>query len=481
MMGIVVWMAAARAEDTGSTAAPAEVDISAALEKPKKGKWDPKGKAIDPYGRGDAKRKQEAWAEAIPLLVEALDAQPGCGKCLDSLSRALDGAKRYADAVKVGTLMTELYPDKNQGWARIATAHIDAEEFHEAVDATSHFLEVTKDDSYMWWQRNRLLLQLADYEGAEKWLTGAADAGLSAEDAACLKVQILAATGKPVEARELWPTCDAGSNADLKRYSEGWVALAEGDKELAATKLVMAGADDFGRLTIAFIRIDQGKFDMAHNLASKLLEDTTWALDGWLADAEALHGLGKDVEARKILDEHLVGDGWQQKQAAFTLQQVLLKPNGATWPQEVGKRAALLQVAILAGTGDTPAAAAFAADVAEVYGESPALQAALDAHIGGTGVSRAQLAAATTASAPALKKCFDKDKKKNASLAGAVVVGFTIGADGAVTGAATKSSTLTGAPDLEKCTLDEIGKWKLPVVAGATPASAVWTVSYPLP
>lgn len=482
MVGIVAscWLGSvAQAEDVAA-AAPTPVDVAAALEQPKKAKWDPKGKAIDPFGRGDAKRKQEQWGEAIPLLVEAVDAQPGCGKCLNSLARALVGNEQYDDAVKVGELMAALYPDRNEGWARVSDSYNEAERYTEAVEATTKFLGVTKDDSNMWWRRNRLLIQLGDFDGASKWIGEAEAAGLPKEDSACLKVQVLAATGKPVDARELWPTCDGGTNVDLRRYSEGWIALSEGDSELAATRLVMAGADDFARLTIAFIRIEQNKHEMALNLSEKLLVDNGWALDGHLAHVEALHGLGRDAEAAAELDAGLMAEGWAAKHPTYTLQDTLLKPKGETWPKQIAQRAAVLRVAILAGTGDVAAASTLADQVKAVYGESAALSSALDAAFGGTGVGRPAVAQALTGAAPALKKCFDKDKKKNAQLAGTVVVGFTIGADGAVSGQKTQSTTLTGAPDLEKCALDEVAKLKFTVTAGAQPVNVTYPITFPL-
>jgi tetratricopeptide (TPR) repeat protein len=459
-------------------AAGGAVDITPALEQPKKAKWDPKGKAIDPYGRGDSKRGQDQWDEAIKLEVDALAAQPGCGKCLNTLAKSLTGAKRFDDAAKVGQLMVQLYPDKPEGWARVSDAWNEAQKYQEAVDATSKLLELDKANADMWWRRNKLLIQLAKFDDAQNLLGGAEAAGLSKEDTTCLKVQILAATGKPVDGREIWPTCDSGQNVDLKHYTEGWLALAEGDKETASKRLVMAGTDDFARLVIAFIRVDQGKYDMAENLSEKLLSDDTWAIDGQLAAAEALHGLGRDADALKILDQKLMGPDW--KTATYTLEQVLLKPYGEAWPKTVAQRAATLKVAIVAGSGDAVAAGALADEVKGVFGDTPELAKALDAPIGKSGVTRTNLQTALTASTPALKKCFDKEKKKAPTLAGQYVVGFTIGADGAVTGAATKSSTITSA-DLEKCTLGEIGKWKLPVTAGAEAAPAVFAVTYPLP
>ncbi|MEQ1501634.1 MAG: hypothetical protein ABMB14_05355 [Myxococcota bacterium] len=374
------WLVATASADTppapADAAAGLSADISVALEAPKKAKWDPKGKAIDPFGRGDAKRKQEAWGEAIPLLVESLDAQPGCGKCLSSLSKALVGANRHEDAVRVGELMVKLYPDRKEGWERVSDAWNDADAHEaEAIEATTKFLELDKANSNMWWRRNRLLVYIGQFDTAEGWLTKATEAGLPKEDTACLRVQLLAAKGDPVAARDLWSTCDQGDAVELRRYTEGWLALTEGDTETAAKRLMLAGADDFAELTIAYLRLEQQKYDLAANLTTKLLEDTAWPLDAHLARALALHGLGKDDEARQELEANLMGDGWVEKHKAFDLSKMLLKPKGEGWPKSVGLQAAALEVALLTATGDAAGAKSVYDAAVGLYGDVEQLKA----------------------------------------------------------------------------------------------------------
>jgi predicted negative regulator of RcsB-dependent stress response len=349
-----------------------------------------------------------------------------------------------------------------------------------AVEAATKFLsiEAKKTDSNMWFLRHRMLLQLGEYAAAEQWLGTAPSAGLAQPDQVCLKVQLLAAKGETVDARELWPKCDEGENVDLRRYTEGWLALAEGDQELAAKKLVLAGADDFGRLTIAYIRLDQQKPDMAHNLAVKVLEDSGWAADAQLANAEALLAMGKPTEALAEIDKGLMGDGWMEKHAAMAMDHVLLKTRGEGWPKEVAKRAALVKLKSVAAGGDYVAASLLKEQVAKVHGPSPELDAALDLPAGTSGVGRAQIAQQLAADA-VLKRCFEKEKKKNPALAGQVVVDFAIGPDGTVSKAMSKSSTLS-APDLEKCTLDEVGKLKFTPAAGATETPVTYAVVYPM-
>jgi tetratricopeptide (TPR) repeat protein len=361
-------------------APPPAQDIAPALAPPKKkAKWEAKGKALDPYGLGNTKRKQELWPEAIGLLVDSVEVQPGCGQCLNSLALTLDGAKRYDDSLHVGRLLDQLYPDRSDGRRRISDTLDAAQRAQECVEATTRFLELEKADTGMWWRRNRFLLQLGKFDEAATFLDGAVAAGLSKENTACLQIQVKAAQGDPVAARELWATCDAGDNLDLRRYSEGWLAMSEGDSETAAKRLVLAGADDFARLTIAYLRLEQKKPDLALNLVAKINENPAWgwASDLHLAHAEALHGTGKDTEALDLLQKTLMADGWAEKHKSWTLDSVLLKARGQGWPSQVGLRAAALEVSLLAATGQADPAKAIYDQAVAVYGEKPELTSAL--------------------------------------------------------------------------------------------------------
>jgi hypothetical protein len=344
-------------------------DLSAALEVPKKAKWDPKGKTIGPFGRGDAKRKQEAWGEAIPLLVEALDSQPGCGKCLVSLAGALTGAGHFEDAVRVGELLNQLYPERNEGWRKISDAWTEAGMAREAIDATTKYLEVDKASSALWWRRNQLLLQLGAFDEANGFLEAAGAAGLEEKDIACLRVQLLAGQNEVEAAREQWASCSESESLDLKRYSEGWLAMAEGDTELAAKRMTMAGADDFARVTIALLRLEQEKPEMALNILAKLEHGGKWA-DAHLARALALGGVDKGDEALAELRDNGLGGA-----PSLTVEQVLLKPKGAEWPAEVARRAVILEISLLDASGDAEGAAALYEKAKAAYGESEDLAA----------------------------------------------------------------------------------------------------------
>ncbi len=374
------WMVAAVLSTSAAHAEDANVDVTPALQTPKKAKWEAKGKALDPFGRGDTKRKNEDWAAALPLLVEAASKQPGCGKCLDSLSRALIGAERYEDAVKVADLLVQLYPDRDEGHLRISDAWTKAEDWEKAVQATTAILERDKANVGLWWRRNSALRELGWFDQAREFLDGAEAAGVAKPEIACLRITLRAAEGDAVGARGLWEECGTAGNLELKRYAEGWLAMAEGDVELAAKRLVLSGADEqMSRVALAFLRLDQGKHEGALNLSEKMLaEGGAHAWDAWLAKAMALKALGRNDDAAAALKSGPMADGWAEAHPEATATDVVLVARGPDWPKEVGRRAAALHIELLALAGDAEGAKALYDQAVAVHGESDDLKAALE-------------------------------------------------------------------------------------------------------
>jgi tetratricopeptide (TPR) repeat protein len=139
----------------------------------------------------------------------------------------------------------------------------------------------------------------------------------------------------------------------------------------------MAGADDNARLTIALVRLEQHNYEGALNLTNKLLEERPWALDGQLAKAEALHGLGREDEALAALKAELLKDGWPELHEGMALEQVILRQRGTTWPKEVALRAEALAIAISVAKGDQAGAQALYDQAVKVSGENERLKAAL--------------------------------------------------------------------------------------------------------
>jgi len=363
----------------GVAHADEKADITPVLAPVKKPSWDAKGKAIGLYAQGDAKRKKEEWGPAIDFLIPALEAQPGCGQCLNSLSLALVGVHRYEDAAKVGETIEKLYPERKEGPLRVSTAWLEARELEKSLAATERFLamEEQKSDTPMWTRRIRTLIDLGRIDDGHKALDEAPARGVKEATVACLRIQLLATTNQPGPARELWTKCSEEEDVDLRRASEGWLAMAEGDSELAAKRLILSGSDDPARLTIAMMRLDTQGWEAAYNLTTRLVEDNPWAWDARLARATALHELGKDNEALEQLHAGANADGWEQAQANPTMERVLLKPRGKEWPKSVAEQSLALEIRILNEKGDAAGAKALYDRAVAVHGEKPLLVAAL--------------------------------------------------------------------------------------------------------
>jgi len=362
----------------GSPTAHAD-DLSVALQPTKKTHWDPKGKALDPFGRGDAKRRGDDLDAALPLLLSSLKAQPGCGKCLDSLARLLVKAERYDDAVRIGHHLDSLYPDRTEGLLRVAQARETQEDWTATAEAMTAALENEPDSVSLWRRRNTALRLLGDYDQAGTLLEGANDIGVEEGAVACMQIQLHAARGEPEAARALWEPCDEAKSLDLKRTSEGWLALAEGDAELGAKRLAMSGADkNLTRVALAWMRLEQGRAEAALNLAAKVIEeDGAWAWDAHLALAQAHDAMGQPEDALATLTAGPMAPGWEEKHPVAGPRNVMMVPRGPTWPGEVARRAAVLHVSLTARTADADTAQQAYDAVLAVHGASDELTAAL--------------------------------------------------------------------------------------------------------
>jgi hypothetical protein len=296
------------------------------------------------------------------------------------LSKALTGAERYEDAVKVADFLAETWPDRAEGLLRASEARAASHDWEATVDAATAVLARAseKGSVFHWWLRSDALRRLGKADEARELLAGATDAGVPEETVACIEVELLAGQGDAAAAREKWEKCDESEELDLKREAEGWLGLAEGNVELAVKRLAMAGANEnLTRLAQAWLRLDEGKPEAALNLATKVIEDGTEPLwDSWLCKALALQALGKDAEATAVLAEGPLADGWVERHKSLSDKDVILTARGADWPAEVGRRAVTLQIQILAAS-DAEAAKALHDDAVAVYGDNEDLAAAL--------------------------------------------------------------------------------------------------------
>lgn len=354
-----------------ASATDAPIDLGPAMAEAKKPTWEPKGKALEPYGRGDTKADADVWAEALPLLNESLTAQPGCGKCLQSLGEALVGMDHPAEALQVAERMIALFPEHKEGvWLKIEAleaAHRVADE----VAALDAYLALDKASLTAWYERNHLLSLLGRESEALAKLEGAKVAGLKDADIACMKTDAQLMSGDLAGARETFVKCDAtDSLLAMRRTVEGWLLVAEGDNHGAQGKFSQGGVELESRMTLAFVRLDEGKHDQALNLASKLMEDAPWALDPHLVKARALVGLNRKDEAEAALKAVLLADGWQAAHPKATRDLTILASRSSTWGQEVGAQALATQIALLVAKGDAAGAQALHDEAVKVHATS---------------------------------------------------------------------------------------------------------------
>ena len=366
---------------TGSALADEAVDITPALAAAKKPKWDPKGKTIDAYGRGEAKNRQRSKAGGLAasvFLVQAVDTQPGCGKCLNQLASALTYGERYGDAVKVAEHLRDLYPERKEGNRRLATAHFQAKNWTEAAAAYSAAIEQDPKNIILWQNRTDSLRLAGKLDEARSVISGATEQGLDQAAVDCLRIQLAASEGDAAEARKLWASCEEAKNLDVKRFSEGWLAMAEGNTELATTRLAMSGGDEeLTRIALAFLRLDQGKPKAALNLADKAIEEGDDHWDTQVAKARALLSLGRAEEALAVLDAGPMAAGWEEAHKNITVTKVMLTPRGPDWPVEVVRMASAAKIAALVAQGKADEAqAAYDATVA-VHGAHESFDEAL--------------------------------------------------------------------------------------------------------
>lgn len=352
-------------------AAPAfaQDDLAAALVEKGKAQWEPKGKALEAFGRAEPKRTNQSWAEAIPLFVQSLQDQPGCGKCLQGLGRSFIGAKRYDDAVKVGQQMAKLFPDHKEGPYITATAYTRARRPADAIPAWDAFLALDPGSVIGWNLRNQEYLKLEEHDDAQKALDGATKLGEG--DVACFKTQIALGRGAVDDARLSFPKCDETGDVDVQRQVEGWLLLQEGKANEAQSKLAQGGAEEDTRLALALVRLSEGKFDQASNLMAKLLADVDWALDADLAQARALFGLNKGEEALKVLDARLTKAGWEEQHPKYGRNDVILFLASPHRAKDVCMEALALKILVLQSTGDTAGAEALRQAAVKVHGEGP--------------------------------------------------------------------------------------------------------------
>lgn len=356
----------------GASAQAAEVDVAAALVDAKKPKWDPKGKALDPYIQSKFKRKQDKWEEARELLVTVLDHQPGCGKALRDLSYTLVEMEEAELAVQVSDKLVAYFDDRDQAWMTAYEARDAAEQVDSAVEAAKKALELepkslasTRAIQDTLIDANRVSDAAAELDVSE----------LKKADIACLRVRIASLTDALDEAETAAEACEESESGDLKRSAKGWLATAQGDTEQAMKMARDTGDENSSRYNLAVVRRKEGNLTAALNLLDALLRDEPEALDAHALKARCMFELDRGDDARAWLGEHVFADGWMDAHKAGEVM-VVLKAKGEDWPKDQTREAAALQVTLLLLAEDKAGAEALLSSVVEIYGENDTVKAA---------------------------------------------------------------------------------------------------------
>lgn len=121
---------------------------------------------------------------------------------------------------------------------------------------------------------------------------------------------------------------------------------------------------------------------------------------------------------------------------------------------------------------EAPQGSVFAAAKAEPAPAPAAAAAPPPADSGGRTITPAQVKAVVKAKTPQVRACYERELKKQDGLRGKVVLGWTIKADGRVTGArAVRNSTRNTA--MIPCMISAVSSWRFPR------AEAGFDVEYP--
>lgn len=378
-----------------SPAHAVDAEFDQALQPAKKPRWEVKGKAVEPFSRSRIANANEAYDDAVDLLVASLNAQPGCGECLLLLGHVLLNAERDAQASRVGHLLTAFFPEREAGWMLVARSFNAIRNWDGVRDAVEHGLALDPDEISYWHLRHFALLSDGEGDAALDLIDNADTKHLSEEHAACFRMSLHAASARVTEAKELDELCDEAGNLSLKRQVQAFVNIAEGDLGQAASNLVKSGASsNLLRLVKAATHLEHGRAQAALNLIEKIVEEPEgwsddpendgldwvyFASDAYLYKAKALAELGRTSDAIDALKYGPMRDGWRTEHRHAEQFDNLLAWRGPSWHEDVLKESTALYIKLLVQNGESEKADRILSDAKEVWGDVAAFENARNA------------------------------------------------------------------------------------------------------
>lgn len=344
------------------SASAEDVDVAPALAEAKKPRWEPKGSDVQSLrGRARTKLKGKKYDEAVPMYLELMGLQPGCGVCLSELTVALANAGHHDGAQAVAQHLTELFPAMMDSWSRKLLAATEARDFETAL-VTLKELQSRSEKSWTHrWNEVDILLTLGRYDDAGKAIDEAAE-HLEEGDVACYRARVAVAKPDEEAAKEAWASCETDGSEGIRDRVEGWRAVALRDWKTAALHAAQLDDAAAGDLAVAYLRMEEDKPESAVNL---------------LNAAVGHHPKGRDLHVVRALAEYRAGNAEGAK-AALEAQAGLgesgywvLAAAHSDWAQRMGRHVAAVEAA-LAADGGGDAAAILDKAVAD-HGEGPEL------------------------------------------------------------------------------------------------------------
>ncbi|MFT4624322.1 MAG: hypothetical protein ACI8PZ_002981 [Myxococcota bacterium] len=341
-------------------ATAAEVDVSPALVAADKPRWEPKGKDAQALrGQARTKLKGKKYDDAVPMYMELMGIQPGCGVCLAELTKALANGGHSAEALRTAAHLTTLFPELQDSWSRQLEAALVAREFDVALSAVRKLQQMAPSSFEHKWTEVELLLIRGEADAATAALESVGE--LKEGDVACMRARVLYATNSP-EADAVWETCEADGTEGASDRVGGWRAIAQRDWETAALHAAQLGEAAAGDLAVAYLRMEESKPDSAVNLLNAAIKHHPEGRDLHVLHALAAYRAGNADTAKASLEaQAALGDAGYWVLAAAHID----------WPARMARHIAAVQAALAADAGQDSAGVLAAAVAA--HGEGPEL------------------------------------------------------------------------------------------------------------
>jgi tetratricopeptide (TPR) repeat protein len=279
-----------------------DIDLAPALTEAKKPRWEPRSQDAQTLrGRARTKLNSKKYEDAVPMYLELMALQPGCGVCLAELTRALARGEYSAASLQAAEHLTTLYPAMEMSWSRRLEAADLARDHDLALEMLTKLQGFNEKSWTLRWDEVDILLQLGRFADAKAAIEAAGE-NLDAGDAACMMTRVAVAEPDEAAAEEAWATCEADGSEGVRDRVEGWRSIALKDWKNAALHAAGLGDSAAGDLAVAYLRLEEGKPESAVNLLNAAVEHHPNGKDLLIVRALAQLNAGDSDGAKASLD-----------------------------------------------------------------------------------------------------------------------------------------------------------------------------------